>query len=97
VIARRLRQRQPSSPLSPAALTAPVPAVLALSERGAQKGLLPSLPPGIRVSRPHNFPTLFLEKIGKVDPISCPPFPGRRFERPDVGCLTEDDSRKVKT
>jgi hypothetical protein len=88
VIARRLRQRQPSSPLSPAPIP-PGAAVLALSERGGKKGLLPSLPPGIRVSRPHNFATLFLEKIGKADPIPCPTFPGRRFDRPDVGWFNQ--------
>jgi len=84
VIARRLRQRRPSSTLSrrPYRLEPLAsPSVSAV----ARRGLLPSLPPGIRVSRPHNFATLFLEKIGKADPIPCPTFPGRRFDRPDVG------------
>jgi hypothetical protein len=67
----------------------PVPAVLALGERGDKKGLLPSLLPGIRVSPPHNFATFFLEKIGKVDPIPCPTFQGQRFGRPDVGWFNQ--------
>jgi hypothetical protein len=67
----------------------PVPAVLALSEGDCQKGLLPSLPFGIRVSRPHYFATLCLEKIGKVDPVPCPTFQGRKFDRPDVGWFNQ--------
>ena len=66
-----------------------VPSVLALGEGDCQKGLLPSLPFGIRVCRAHNFATLCLEKIGKVDLVPCPTFQGRRFDRPDVGWFNQ--------
>jgi hypothetical protein len=58
--------------------------------------LLPSLPPGIRVSRPHNFVTLFLEKIGKVDPIPCPTFQGEGFTDQTLVGLSKNGSRKVR-
>lgn len=85
MIARHLRQRRPLSPRSRRPYR-----LYPLSWRSVSAvALLPSLPPGIRVSRPHNFATLFLEKIGKVDPIPCPTFPGRRFDRPDVHWITK--------
>jgi hypothetical protein len=86
----------PFEPPSPVPLP-PVPAVFALSERGGKKGLCyPAFPPTsgfpVRtISRP-----LFLEKIGKVDPVPCPTFQGRRFDRPDVGWLSKNGSRKVR-
>jgi hypothetical protein len=75
-----------SSPRTPFLVPLPpVSEVLALGEGDCQKGLLPSLPFGIRVSRSHNFATLCLEKISKVDLVPCPIFQGRRFDRLDVG------------
>jgi hypothetical protein len=76
VIARRLRQRQPSRPLSPVPLP-PVPAVFALSERGGKKGLCyPAFPPAsgfpVRtISRP-----FYWKRSARWTPYPAPHFKG---------------------